>query len=303
MTQYAFVQAHWYHKGRRGHNGDGKIHGAVAHSMEAPEKGETAESTARFFANGSGGRPSSADWCFDSNSGVECVKPEDEAYHAPPASHWTRGYEHAGYARQTAADWHDPFSWAMLQLSGAKLGEESRQFGFPLVYLDQDDLRAGKIDGVTMHNDVSQVFHQSQHWDPGPGFPMAEWLEIAKNGAHTVAPPKAKTVMKLGDHGAGVAFLADMENILAAAGFAINRDGRPSKVQLPVPSDPAKRANFFYDNHVRERTAEVQRFGVKMWELAGKKGKKPTVDGIAGAETASLIAFWVPVALTKLKKH
>lgn len=292
----SFVQAQWYHHGRRGYNGDGKIHGVVIHSMEAPEKGTTAESTAQFFANGSGGRPSSADKCIDSNSVVDCIKSdEQEAYHAPPASRWTKGYEHAGYARQTAADWHDPFSWAMLQLSAAELAKDAAHYGFPLVYLSQADLKAGKIDGVTMHNDVSQVWHQSQHWDPGPSFPMEEYLQMARNGAHTVEPPKATKTFKRGDHGAGVGFLQAMLNIVAK--FRINSEGKAGGKILKInKADPG------YGPSTEEAVREFQRFLVVMWKLnkdPNKSKTPPAVDGIAGPEVAKGLAFWVPLALKK----
>lgn len=286
----AFKQAHWYRRGRRGYNGDGKIHGVVAHSMEAPEKGTTAESVASYFANGSGGRPSSADWCFDSNSEVECVKPTDEAYHAPPASRWTRGYEHAGYARQSAADWHDPFSWAMLQRSAKKLAEESKQFKFPLVYLDLKDLKAGHINGVTTHNDVSLCWKQSTHTDPGPGFPMEQWLEMAAKGAGFVTPPKPSATLQFGDSGPAVGFYQFGLNVLYKQ--RIPASGKGVGAQLII-----NEKNPMFGAITREATREFQRFCVVMWEMSGKKGPKPEVTGVADPVTISRLGYWVNIVL------
>lgn len=288
----SFIQAKWRHTGRRGLNGDGKIHGVVVHSMEAPEKGTTAESVARYFANGSGGKPSSADICFDSNSQVECVKPQDEAYHAPPASRWTRGYEHAGYARQTAADWHDPYSWAMLQRSGTTLGNESRLYKFPLVYLNVAALKDGHFDGVTTHNDVSKAFKQSSHWDPGPGFPMNAWLDMAKRGAHLVVPPPAYNVYKLGSHGPGVAFLQDMLNLVA---LYRGHDGKPG----PILIIDKNRNNAGFGPKTKDAVIAFQKFLLSMWNMSGQKGAKPMVDGVVGKQTAAGLAYWTSAILKK----
>src|SRR5688572_13889549 len=80
----------------------------VLHDMEAPEKPATAENIASWFAGPNAPR-ASAHWCFDSNSAVRCVADKDVAWHAPGANHNGLGYEMAGYARQTGAEWLDPY--------------------------------------------------------------------------------------------------------------------------------------------------------------------------------------------------
>lgn len=294
LDHIPFVQAHFYRPGRTG-----RVRGWTIHSMESPEKGDTAESVARYFARADI-RPSSAHYNFDSNSVVQSVKDTDTAYHAPGVSHCHIGAEHAGYARQTAADWRDPYSWSMLQLSAALLAKKAAEHGFPIVFLDVADLKAGRLDGVTTHWNVSKAFGKSSHWDPGEGYPIGAYLEMAKKGSHTVKPPEAATVMKLGDKGAGVAFLADMLNIMGKAGFRINADGKKSSRQLAVPTGKNARNGYVYDRYVREAVAEVQRFGAAMARMAG--GPKVQVDGVAGKQTAAIIAFWIPVALKNSAK-
>lgn len=116
----------------------------------------------------------------------------------------------------------------------------------------------------------------------------------------TSAP--AQAVLKLGAKGSSVAFLGDMGNILAKAGMAINKHGDPSKVQIPIPQDPNRRKLCTFNTQIQERVKEIQRFLVVMWKLSGREGKEPVVDGIAGPQTLSGIAFWVPIALQKLSK-
>lgn len=106
-------------------------------------------------------------------------------------------------------------------------------------------------------------------------------------------------IMKRGGKGLGVAFLADMANIMAFGGGAIGANGKPNKNPIPVPKDQAARTQFVYGPQVEERVREIQRFGHAMWLLNGKRGKDIAVDGIFGPQTAGLIAFWVPIVLSK----
>ena len=72
----------------------------VIHTMESPEKPDTAESVAHWFA-GSTAPQASAHYCIDDNSIVQCVHDADVAWHAPGANHNGLGFEHAGRAAQT----------------------------------------------------------------------------------------------------------------------------------------------------------------------------------------------------------
>ena len=76
----------------------------VIHTMEAPEKPDTAENVAKWFA-GSTAPQASAHYCIDADSIVQCVQDRDVAWHAPGANHNGLGFEHAGTAgRKTVMD-------------------------------------------------------------------------------------------------------------------------------------------------------------------------------------------------------
>lgn len=144
----------------------------VLHTMEAPEKGTTAESVAKYFQ-----RPStkaSAHYNVDDNSIVQCVRDTDVAWAAPGANHNGLHIEHAGFAKQNAAEWADPFSVAMLRRSAGLAADKLRANGLPNAFRTADDLRAGggRARGWTTHNEVSRAFRKSTHTDPGPGFPF-----------------------------------------------------------------------------------------------------------------------------------
>ena len=76
-----FVQARNYTRGR-----SNPIDVIVIHTMESPEKPDTAESVAAWFAAATAPQ-ASAHYCIDANSIVECVRDTDVAWHAPGANH------------------------------------------------------------------------------------------------------------------------------------------------------------------------------------------------------------------------
>ena len=169
-----FIEARNYTKGR-----SGPVDLIVIHTMESPEKPDTAESVAKWFA-GPTAPQASAHYCIDSNSIVQCVKDTDVAWHAPGANSNGIGLEHAGRAAQTAKDWSDPYSKAMLELSAGLTARLCKEHKIPVTWLRPADLLAGKR-GITGHADVSRAFKRSDHTDPGTSFPIERYLALVKS--------------------------------------------------------------------------------------------------------------------------
>ncbi|WP_206155809.1 peptidoglycan recognition protein family protein [Cellulomonas taurus] len=145
----------------------------VIHTMEAAETSRTAENIAAYFAKAS--TRASAHICADDDSLVRCVADEDTAWAAPGANANGLQIELAGYARQTAAEWSDEFSTAMLELTAQQCAEWVRKYGIPVKHLSVAELKAGHR-GFVAHDDVSKAFKRSTHWDPGPNFPWTSFL-------------------------------------------------------------------------------------------------------------------------------
>jgi N-acetyl-anhydromuramyl-L-alanine amidase AmpD len=162
------------------HTSGRRIDLVVIHTMEMDEKGDTAESCAQWFANPRA--QVSAHYCVDDDSVVQCVREEDIAWHAPGANHNGIGVEHAGRAAQTARDWADAYSQAMLALSAKLVGDVVTRNHVPIVWLQPSDLLAGRR-GITSHMNVSKAFKRSSHWDPGSGFPIEKYLAAVRAAA------------------------------------------------------------------------------------------------------------------------
>lgn len=173
MDDIKFVQAKNYKW-----TGGRQVDLVVLHSMEAPEKPTMAESVANWFAGKNGKAPgASAHFCIDNDSAVQGVRLADIAYAAPGANHNGIQIEHAGYARQTEAEWLDEYSEAMLWISARVTAHCCKLYNIPVKYIDRDGLKRGER-GITTHNEVTFAWRKTTHRDPGAGFPMARYLAM-----------------------------------------------------------------------------------------------------------------------------
>lgn len=150
----------------------------VIHAMESPEHGETAERVARWFARPSTG--ASAHFCIDSDSIVQCVPAELVAWHAPGANTLGIGLEFAGYARQTRAQWLDSYGSSMLDMGARLAAELVHHFAIPVESIGAAELVRGEP-GITTHAQVTKAWpNKGTHTDPGPHFPMREFLSLVR---------------------------------------------------------------------------------------------------------------------------
>jgi N-acetyl-anhydromuramyl-L-alanine amidase AmpD len=153
----------------------------VMHTMEIAERKDAAEICARWFATPAS--KVSAHYCVDADSVVQCVHEDDIAWHARGGNATSIGVELAGFARQTRRDWADAYSAAVLRRASSLVADVCRRRSIPVRWLGADDLVAGRR-GLTGHADVSAAYGKSDHWDPGPGFPVERFLAQVR-GAQT----------------------------------------------------------------------------------------------------------------------
>jgi N-acetyl-anhydromuramyl-L-alanine amidase AmpD len=186
-TGMAFVQARHFTKASRGR---GDIYWIVLHTMEAAEKGTTAEACASYFHTVA--KKVSAHYCLDNDSIVQCVRLQDVSYCAPGANKYGIHLEHAGYARQTATEWADSYSAAMLELSAGLTRKLRTAYDIPAQFVTAEMLREAKkrydrgeavppeLWGITTHHETTKAWGLSTHTDPGAHFPMQEYLDALR---------------------------------------------------------------------------------------------------------------------------
>jgi hypothetical protein len=174
----------------------------VLHSAEVGESLDSAEAIARGFArrrflrtcpackadNGGAascpkcGAPSkenksSAHFSVDADSVVQSVRETDIANHAPGVNPISIGIEMAGRARQTAAEWDDEYSRSVIARTAKLTAEKCKRWDIPIVFVPSDALLRF-VRGITVHAAVSEAFKRSNHYDPGPNFPLQRFLDL-----------------------------------------------------------------------------------------------------------------------------
>jgi len=153
------------------------IHVVVIHTMETSERSDAAEAVARWFARAE--TAVSAHYCVDADSVVQCVREEDVAWHARGGNASSIGIELAGYAGQGPKGWDDDYSWAVLERAAALAADICARYAIPVRWVRAEGLRSG-VRGLTGHVEVSRAFRKSDHWDPGPAFPVARFLRLVR---------------------------------------------------------------------------------------------------------------------------
>jgi len=146
----------------------------VIHTMEIAERPDAAEICARWFKTPVS--RVSAHYCVDADSVIQCVREKDVAWHARGGNTTSIGVELAGFASQTGRDWADRYSAAVLERAASLVADICRRRRIPVRWLLAYDLLAGRR-GLTGHDEVSEAFKQSDHWDPGDGFPVEAFVD------------------------------------------------------------------------------------------------------------------------------
>lgn len=191
-------KARWYYPGRLR-----PIRLIVIHDMEVRQSATTAESVARMFHTTD--RKASAHYCIDQDSVVQGVDDEDTAWAAPGANADGLQIEHAGFARQSRADWLSDMG--TLRQSAQLAAGKAKKHGIAIKRLSVPELQNPSISGFVGHLDVTNAFHKSDHTDPGSNFPWDVYFSMIKNALYTpkdALPLWYRRVLQEGDHGLDV---------------------------------------------------------------------------------------------------
>jgi N-acetyl-anhydromuramyl-L-alanine amidase AmpD len=174
VKEPSFLQARHYRPGPRT-----TVDLVVIHSAEIGESLEGAEALQKVCATNL--RVASWHYAVDANSVTQSVREMDIAFHAPGANHNGIGIELSGRARQSQAEWQDAFSFHMLELAAELTAGICKRWNIPVVFVSAETMKLPGARGITTHREVSRAFKKSDHWDPGPHFPMAWFLERVRH--------------------------------------------------------------------------------------------------------------------------
>lgn len=160
---------------------------ATYHGLERPlsairllvlhdTEGDTAEGAARYFASDE--RTGSAHFCIDGDHCFRTLDPTVIAWGAPPANTHGLHFEQAGFAHWTREEW---LATGVVERTAYRVAYWAHVLDIPLRYLTDAQLEAGVAAGVTYHAQVSRVFRESDHTDPGPHYPFDKFMITARN--------------------------------------------------------------------------------------------------------------------------
>lgn len=165
------------------------IHCTDPSSLEYPAASAAGQAagTARYFAQGSGGRNASAHYVVDVAAEFHTVADDVKAYHAPPNA-GSVGIEICGRAKYSREQWLSAQVWPAVARAAARTRELCDRHGVPRTRVGPSQLKAGAA-GVCGHIDVSLAWHETTHTDPGPGFPWDKFMEAVGGASSTPTTP------------------------------------------------------------------------------------------------------------------
>jgi hypothetical protein len=229
----------------------------VLHDEEYPQSVHSAEDVARYFAQASSG--GSAHYIVDADSTQHPLPENVIAWHAPP-NQGSIGIEHDGYARFTAAEWSTPQSIATFSRSAALVAEICKRRSIPAVFLSAETLQINPgARGITTHWEVTKAFRQSDHTDPGPNFPISNYMSSVARLLAT--PPVTTWYFRLIAYtpSAPMMYGADVRHVQWAIGAGVDGWYGPS-TRARVMS---WQANHLSDGRWRRRTSHRCSDGIR----------------------------------------
>lgn len=126
------------------------------------------------------GTEKSFHYIVDGDSVTQCVEDQYVAWHARKRGNAIGiGIEMCGRANQTREQWFDPISLATMRLTARLCADLCIRHSLPATLVKADGLLQD-MKGITTHNFVAQAFKQSDHFDPGPNFPLDEFIEAVR---------------------------------------------------------------------------------------------------------------------------
>lgn len=116
-------------------------------------------------------------YAVDADSVTQCVNDEYTAWHARGHGNALGiGVELCGRADQTRAEWFDAVSLATMNNAARLCARLCNKWSIPAKVVNDRGLLNGES-GITTHQFVASAWKQSNHYDPGPGFPLGAFVQ------------------------------------------------------------------------------------------------------------------------------
>jgi N-acetyl-anhydromuramyl-L-alanine amidase AmpD len=157
----------------------------VIHCTVSPCEPGGARNIAAYFRSSSAG--GSAHYCVDPAEVVQSGYDSVICWHAPPNPN-SIGVELCDPMKGSGKRWGDRRHQDMLRLAATLVAQLCLAYDVPIRKIGPADLRDGRK-GICGHDDVSDAWGQSSHWDPGPAFPWPQFMEMVRREAKMLNAP------------------------------------------------------------------------------------------------------------------
>lgn len=249
----------------------------VMHSMESGEDPTVAERVAAWFA-GATSPQVSVHALVDSDSIVQGMPDDVIAWHAAGVNLRSVGIEQAGRAEQTRAQWLDDFSQRTITNAADIAAYYCKRYNIPPVFVSAAEINAGKR-GITTHAEVCKATGKGGgHWDPGPNYPMDQFLaQVRLFLSQQPATPSKPPAIPIND-----ALVALAKLVSSIRSNPLRRGATGDAVKLVQKLLRAKGFSLDVDGDFGPQTENAVRQFQQRAHLV--------VDGIVGAATINALA-------------
>ena len=154
------------------------IQAIAIHTIEGGTGDHVAEPLARSWqkADPNPKRNVASNYIADESTTVQCIREKDISFSAGHEGNVrTISIEAARHAADSRERWLEGTTLDRLANQCACIAFRG---GPPLVKRSASEFRDGER-GLVGHKDISDAFHESDHWDPGPNFPWDVLIERA----------------------------------------------------------------------------------------------------------------------------
>lgn len=119
---------------------------------------------------------------FDASGASRYAADDRAAWHASQANQWSLGFEFCGVDEQTTEQWLDDLSAGGLRHGAVAAAQKCVAYGIQVGLLSDEEVRAihagdTELTGFCTHAQIDRIWpKKTPHVDPGPAFPMLDFL-------------------------------------------------------------------------------------------------------------------------------
>lgn len=161
----------------------------VLHCTDGHEGVTKDTDVAAMFQDPNLEKKKSSGYVVDADSATCCVADQYVAWHCGHTGNMLGiGVEICGGAKQSRQQWFDAMSLPTLAIAARLCADLCRNWDLPARVVNTRGLLVHER-GITTHAFVTDAWHETDHYDPGPGFPLGKFVRAVGVALALSSPP------------------------------------------------------------------------------------------------------------------